>query len=109
LLDYALPLGEKALAGYLGADRALWRDYDATALVESRGWNGPSFLVDQGTNDQFLESQLKPELLKEACTRAGYPWTFACRRVTTIATSSSRASSKITFDSMRAICRRRRA
>jgi S-formylglutathione hydrolase len=65
--------GEKALTGYLGADGALWRDYDACALVESRGWKGPALLVDQGTKDQFLESQLKPELLKEACRRAGVP------------------------------------
>jgi S-formylglutathione hydrolase len=28
-------------------------------------------LVDQGTHDQFLESQLKPELLQEACRRSG--------------------------------------
>jgi len=65
------PWGEKALTGYLGADRALWRDYDATALIESRGWKGPALLVDQGASDQFLESQLKPELLKDACRRAG--------------------------------------
>jgi len=64
------PWGEKALTGYLGADRALWRDYDASALVETRGWKGPSLLVDQGRSDQFLESQLKPELLREACRRA---------------------------------------
>jgi len=67
------PWGEKALTGYLGADRALWRDYDASALVESRGWKGPALLVDQGTSDQFLESQLKPELLREACRRSGVP------------------------------------
>jgi S-formylglutathione hydrolase len=67
------PWGEKALTGYLGADRALWRDYDATALVETRGWKGPAFLVDQGTSDQFIETQLKPELLREACSRAGVP------------------------------------
>jgi S-formylglutathione hydrolase len=65
------PWGEKALTGYLGADRAHWRDYDASALVESRGWKGPALLVDQGTSDQFLETQLKPELLKEACGRTG--------------------------------------
>ena len=65
------PWGEKALTGYLGADRALWADYDATALIESRGWKGHAILVDQGSNDQFLESQLKPELLREACRRAG--------------------------------------
>ncbi|HMH17483.1 MAG TPA: S-formylglutathione hydrolase [Burkholderiales bacterium] len=65
--------GEKALTGYLGADGALWRDYDACALVESRGWKGPAPRVDQGTKDQFLESQLKPQLLKEVCRRAGVP------------------------------------
>ena len=65
------PWGEKALAGYLGADRAAWREYDSTALIEERGWRGPGLLVDQGTSDQFLESQLKPELLREACRRAG--------------------------------------
>jgi S-formylglutathione hydrolase len=64
------PWGEKALTGYLGADRAAWREYDATALLEDRGWRGPALLVDQGTSDQFLQSQLKPELLEEACRRA---------------------------------------
>ena len=28
------PWGEKALGGYLGPDRAAWREYDATALIE---------------------------------------------------------------------------
>ena len=31
---------------------------------------GGALLVDQGTSDQFLQSQLKPELLEEACRRA---------------------------------------
>jgi S-formylglutathione hydrolase len=65
------PWGEKALSGYLGSDRARWREYDATALIEDRGWTGPPILVDQGTNDPFLESQLKPELLRQACRDFG--------------------------------------
>jgi S-formylglutathione hydrolase len=65
------PWGEKALAGYLGSDRAAWRQYDATALIEERGWRGPPLLVDQGTSDQFLETQLKPELLQ-----AGYDHSY---------------------------------
>lgn len=65
------PWGEKALGGYLGTNRDAWREYDATALVETRGWNGPPILVDQGTGDQFLESQLKPGLLREAFAKAG--------------------------------------
>jgi S-formylglutathione hydrolase len=63
------PWGEKALTGYLGSDRARWRAYDATALIEDVGWRGPPILVDQGTADQFLDSQLKPALLEEACRR----------------------------------------
>jgi S-formylglutathione hydrolase len=67
------PWGEKALSGYLGADRASWREYDATALIEDRGWRGPPLLVDQGTKDAFLDSQLKPELLRAACIEHGVP------------------------------------
>lgn len=67
------PWGEKALSGYLGPDRDAWREYDATSLIESRGWKGPPLLIDQGTKDQFLETQLKPELLREACQRADVP------------------------------------
>jgi S-formylglutathione hydrolase len=60
------PWGEKALSAYLGEDREAWREYDASLLLESRGWKGPPILVDQGTKDPFLENQLKPELLVEA-------------------------------------------
>jgi S-formylglutathione hydrolase len=67
------PWGEKALAGYLGADRARWREYDSTALLEDRGWDGPPLLVDQGTQDQFLDTQLKPDLLREACAQRKVP------------------------------------
>lgn len=66
------PWGEKALAGYLGEDRAAWRAYDATALIED-GARVPALLVEQGEADDFLESQLKPELLAEACKAAGIP------------------------------------
>ncbi|MDO9707616.1 S-formylglutathione hydrolase [Paracraurococcus lichenis] len=69
------PWGEKALGGYLGPDRAAWRDYDATALIED-GARVADILVDQGTADGFLESQLKPELLEEACGKAGIPLTL---------------------------------
>jgi S-formylglutathione hydrolase len=65
------PWGEKALSGYLGPDRTAWEQYDASALVESRGWRGPPLLIDQGTADGFLADQLKPELLEAACSRAG--------------------------------------
>ncbi len=63
--------GEKALSGYLGSDRSAWADYDASLLVTRLGWKGPPILVDQGTADQFLEAQLKPQLLADACADAG--------------------------------------
>jgi S-formylglutathione hydrolase len=69
------PWGEKALAGYVGGDRARWREYDSTALIED-GHRLDELLVDQGTADQFLEGQLKPELLKAACEKAGIPLTL---------------------------------
>jgi S-formylglutathione hydrolase len=65
------PWGEKALGRYLGSDPANWNDYDATLLVRARGWQGPEILVDQGTSDPFLETQLKPRLLEEAFAEAG--------------------------------------
>jgi S-formylglutathione hydrolase len=65
-----VPWGEKALAGYLGADRPAWRQHDAVALIED-GARVPELLVDTGTADQFLEVQLKPELLEAACRDAG--------------------------------------
>jgi S-formylglutathione hydrolase len=69
------PWGEKALSNYIGPDRAAWRDYDACALIES-GARLPDLLVDQGTADSFLESQLKPQLLEAACAKAGQPLTL---------------------------------
>ena len=69
------PWGEKALAGYLGPDRAAWTEYDATELV--RGLRDDrAILVDQGLADGFLAEQLKPELLEEACREAGRPLTL---------------------------------
>lgn len=64
------PWGEKALTGYIGSDRAKWRPYDTTALIED-GARVDAMLVDQGGADNFLENQLKPELLKAACEKAG--------------------------------------
>ena len=72
------PWGEKALSGYLGDDRAAWREYDACALIED-GARAPGLLVDQGTADQFLEEQLKPELLQAACSKADIPLTLNLR------------------------------
>lgn len=72
------PWGEKAFTGYLGPDRARWREHDAVALLEERGFDKP-ILVDQGTADSFLQNQLKPELLQAACAKAGVALTLNLR------------------------------
>lgn len=69
------PWGEKALGGYLGPDRAAWRDYDACALIAD-GARLPDLLVDQGAADNFLADQLKTPLLAAACAKAGIPATI---------------------------------
>ncbi len=67
-----VPWGEKAFSGYLGAEHTSWRKYDACELIRD-GARAPEILVDQGTADGFLEEQLRPELLREACEAAGQP------------------------------------
>ena len=66
------PWGEKAFAAYLGEDRDAWREWDAAALVAGASERLP-LLVDQGEADEFLDSQLRPELLQAACAQASHP------------------------------------
>ena len=72
------PWGEKALAAYLGEDRARWRGHDACCLIESGAARGrfDDILVDQGLADSFLDGQLKPQLLEQACAAAGQKLTL---------------------------------
>ena len=70
--------GIKALGGYLGEDRSAWRKHDAVALIED-GARVREILVDVGTADPFLEQQLRPELLEQACAEAGIALTLRRR------------------------------
>ena len=67
-----VPWGQKAFSAYLGDDREAWKQYDACELVKSVMEKLP-LLIDQGEADEFLETQLKPELLRDACAAAGHP------------------------------------
>lgn len=69
------PWGEKALGGYIGQDQAQWRAYDSVALIAD-GARLPDLLVDQGSDDNFLEAQLKTHLLTEQCAAVGQPATI---------------------------------
>ena len=70
-----VPWGQRALAGYLGAETGSWRRHDAVALIEN-GARLPDILVDVGDKDPFLEQELRPELLERACADAGIPLTL---------------------------------
>jgi S-formylglutathione hydrolase len=66
------PWGEKAFTGYLGADPAAWRRYDASELMRTMQSPFPQgILIDQGLGDKFLATQLRPEVFENACAQAG--------------------------------------
>ncbi|XP_013195367.1 S-formylglutathione hydrolase [Amyelois transitella] len=70
----ACPWGKKAFSGYLGEDKDQWAEWDATELVKK--YDGPplTLLIDQGAGDKFyIEKQLLPENLVEACRSVGVP------------------------------------
>lgn len=68
------PWGEKAFSGYLGADKTLWEEWDATCLVANYQGAPLQIFVDQGEEDQFLkDGQLLPDNLVESCAKAGMP------------------------------------
>ncbi len=70
-----VPWGEKAFANYLGDDRSAWEAHDTCALIRGDAVHLPT-LVDQGTEDDFLEVQLQTSLLEQACESADFPATI---------------------------------
>jgi len=70
-----VPWGQKAFAGYLGDDRAAWRQHDAVALIED-GARVDELLVDVGDADPFIEKELRPDLLEAPCADAGIALTL---------------------------------
>jgi S-formylglutathione hydrolase len=72
------PWGQKALGYYLGKDTSAWRDYDACEVARkvADASSRSKILVDQGAADPYLEEQLKPDLLQQACAESGLPLEF---------------------------------
>ena len=70
--------GEKAFAAYLGEERERWGEHDACLLLAAGQGAGrfDDILVDQGDADEFLERELKPELLQRAAADAGQTLTL---------------------------------
>lgn len=72
------PWGEKAFMGYLGADKNTWAAYDTCKLIGA-GISKQELFVDQGSADNFLQTQLKPELLIKTCEDHKHPLLYECR------------------------------
>jgi S-formylglutathione hydrolase len=82
-------LGQNAFSRYLGPDRERWAQYDASILLARRA-RPDTILVDQGSADEYLETQLKPAALVEAARHSGqrlelrmqpgydHDWYFIC-------------------------------
>ena len=70
-----VPWGQKAFHAYLGDNPADWAQWDACALIAAASERLP-LLVDQGEADEFLQTQLQPQRLQEACAAAGHPLTL---------------------------------
>ncbi|DAZ93877.1 TPA: hypothetical protein N0F65_008143 [Lagenidium giganteum] len=67
------PWGIKAFTGYLGCEQEAWKEYDATHLMLKNGPVPKDILIDQGTEDQFLnEKQLLPEAFEEGYDHSYY-------------------------------------
>ena len=67
------PWGQKAFTGYLGNNQESWKQYDATQLILDGFKGHNTILIDQGSADNFLEEQLKPELFIKACYQKEQP------------------------------------
>ena len=70
-----VPWGEKAFTSYLGTDRQRWQEWDACALL-TKAQTKATLFVDQGEADEFLETQLKPHLLRQAAHCGGHDLTL---------------------------------
>jgi S-formylglutathione hydrolase len=64
--------GQKAFSNYLGTNQEEWRSYDASELVRVSQFPKP-ILIDQGSEDKFLDSQLMPNTFQKACEEVGQP------------------------------------
>jgi S-formylglutathione hydrolase len=62
--------GEKAFTGFLGDNRADWREYDACAILADYNGERVDILVDVGSGDQFeKDGQLRTAALRAVSLR----------------------------------------
>ena len=67
--------GQKAFTNYLGEDRNVWAEHDASHLIGDAQEKLP-LLIDQGTADEWLTEQLMPGALEQAAIASHHPLTL---------------------------------
>jgi S-formylglutathione hydrolase len=67
-----VPWGQKAFTAYLGDRKEIWAKHDSCALA-LMSKSVPDILIDVGSADQFLDTQLKPAAFEGVCKKAGIP------------------------------------
>ncbi|MBK4987670.1 S-formylglutathione hydrolase [Pseudomonas sp. S37] len=65
------PWGHKAFSQMLGDNIQKWREWDTCELMSNAQERLP-LLIDQGAEDEFLHSQLKPGSLSSIASRSGH-------------------------------------
>jgi len=63
-----VPWGANAFSKYLGPDKESWKDWDAVELAKKYGGPHLKVLIDQGSADKFLESQLRTQMWAAAAS-----------------------------------------
>ena len=69
------PWGKKAFTAYFGENQEDWLKNDANELMKTSSITIP-MLIDQGTEDEFLEKELNFKQFEDTCSKKNYPSTF---------------------------------
>lgn len=88
-----VPWGQKCFTGYLGNEMATWKDYDPCELIRKHGACYDNILLEQGSADSFLETQLLPDNFVSACNSAGQRVSFSFLFISSNAYSVNSTSS----------------
>ncbi len=69
------PWGKKAFTAYFGENQDDWLKNDANELIKTSSISIP-MLIDQGSDDEFLEKELNFKQFEDTCSKKNYPSTF---------------------------------
>ncbi len=71
--------GKKAFTAYFGDNKDDWLKHDANELMKTSSLNIP-MLIDQGSDDEFLEKELNFKKFEVTCSNKKYPSTFRIQK-----------------------------